>query len=180
MKFKLFALAPLAVLALAAGQANAATYDLGTLTGSAFTQTGGSTASNTGVLFEDAFTFSIGAKSTVFTNAVTSSFLGGAITGGVYSIYGAGSDGLFHTLDDVAVSPVAYTISGAQSPQSFVLNAGSYYIGVQGKAWGPVVATYAVTASATALPVPEPETYALLGAGLGIVGFVASRRRRND
>jgi hypothetical protein len=26
-------------------------------------------------------------------------------------------------------------------------------------------------------PVPEPETYALLLAGLGIVGFVASRRR---
>jgi PEP-CTERM motif len=26
-------------------------------------------------------------------------------------------------------------------------------------------------------PVPEPETYALMFAGLGIVGFVAARRR---
>ena len=34
-------------------------------------------------------------------------------------------------------------------------------------------ATYTVTAT----PVPEPETYALMLAGLGIVGFVASRRK---
>ncbi|RYG21071.1 MAG: PEP-CTERM sorting domain-containing protein, partial [Burkholderiales bacterium] len=38
---------------------------------------------------------------------------------------------------------------------------------------------YAISASATALPVPEPETYALLAAGLGVIGFVASRRRRD-
>ncbi|MDR1854328.1 MAG: FxDxF family PEP-CTERM protein [Azoarcus sp.] len=29
----------------------------------------------------------------------------------------------------------------------------------------------------TAVPVPEPETYAMLLAGLGIVGMVARRRR---
>jgi uncharacterized protein YcgI (DUF1989 family) len=28
-------------------------------------------------------------------------------------------------------------------------------------------------------PVPEPETYAMLLAGLGLIGFVAKRRRRN-
>jgi hypothetical protein len=36
-----------------------------------------------------------------------------------------------------------------------------------------VGASYTVTAT----PVPEPETYALMLAGLGIVGFVASRRK---
>lgn len=30
----------------------------------------------------------------------------------------------------------------------------------------------------TALPVPEPETYALMMGGLGVVGFIAARRRR--
>ncbi|MGH8667569.1 MAG: PEP-CTERM sorting domain-containing protein [Burkholderiales bacterium] len=29
-----------------------------------------------------------------------------------------------------------------------------------------------------ATPIPEPETYALMFAGLGLVGWVASRRRK--
>jgi hypothetical protein len=28
-------------------------------------------------------------------------------------------------------------------------------------------------------PIPEPETYAMLLAGLGVIGFVARRRQRN-
>lgn len=35
----------------------------------------------------------------------------------------------------------------------------------------------AYTFTAVAAPIPEPETYALMLAGLGIVGFVAARRR---
>jgi hypothetical protein len=38
-------------------------------------------------------------------------------------------------------------------------------------------ASYAGTLAVAAAPVPEPETYALLLAGLGAVGFVASRRK---
>lgn len=38
-------------------------------------------------------------------------------------------------------------------------------------------AQYTATAVMTAVPVPEPETYAMLLAGLGALGFVARRRQ---
>lgn len=44
----------------------------------------------------------------------------------------------------------------------------------------PSVIAEGDSATDAAAPLPEPETYAMLAAGLGIVGFVASRRRRND
>lgn len=58
------------------------------------------------------------------------------------------------------------------------LASGDYFIGVSGTAIKSVLpSTYSIAVSA--VPVPEPETYALFAAGLGIVGFVASRRRRD-
>ena len=48
----------------------------------------------------------------------------------------------------------------------------SYYYTVTGMAAPSGVYTFI----ASAAPVPEPETYALMLAGLGIVGFVAARR----
>lgn len=38
--------------------------------------------------------------------------------------------------------------------------------------------TYSV--AAVAAPIPEPETYAMMLAGLGAIGFMAARRRRQD
>ena len=55
------------------------------------------------------------------------------------------------------------------------LAAGSYYYAVFGVS--PGFAAYSINSAAVATPVPEPETYAMLLAGLGIVGFVARRRR---
>lgn len=43
---------------------------------------------------------------------------------------------------------------------------------------GKVLKTGHYDLSVTALPVPEVESYALVLAGLGVVGFTASRRRR--
>ncbi len=127
---------------------------------------GGNTVS--GAIF-DTFEFSLGANSNV-TSAVLSF---GNIVGGAYSLYSFGTDGLMGTTDDVGLGawtfgPTTHTVS---------LNAGSYYYSVLGGATAS--ASYAIASSAVAAPVPEPETYALLGAGLGIIGFVASRRRRD-
>jgi hypothetical protein len=38
-------------------------------------------------------------------------------------------------------------------------------------------ASYAGTLDIAATPVPEPETYAMMLAGLGLMGFIARRRR---
>jgi hypothetical protein len=58
------------------------------------------------------------------------------------------------------------------------LASGDYFISVTGTAVKSILpSSYSVSVSA--VPVPEPETYALFAAGLGIVGFVASRRRRD-
>jgi hypothetical protein len=37
-----------------------------------------------------------------------------------------------------------------------------------------------VSVMSAAAPIPEPSTYALMLAGLGIVGFVANRRRKRE
>ena len=119
-----------------------------------------------GAIF-DTYSFTLGGAYDV-TSGVKSF---GTIVGGAYSLYSAGADGMLGGGDDVGIG--AWTF-GTKNTVS--LSAGSYYYSVLGGAMG--TASYAISSAAVATPVPEPETYALLGAGLGIVGFVASRRRR--
>lgn len=52
----------------------------------------------------------------------------------------------------------------------------SYYYRVTGLATGQSGGFYSFLASAA--PIPEPETYALMLAGLAVEGFMAQRRRR--
>lgn len=124
-----------------------------------------------GAIF-DTFSFSLGSQSSVASSVV--SF--GTIIGGAYSLYSFGADGLKGTGDDVGIG--AWTFSGAPAVHTVSLASGNYYYSVLGGA--PGAASYVISSAATAAPVPEPETYALLGAGLGVVGFLASRRRRDS
>jgi len=56
------------------------------------------------------------------------------------------------------------------------LSAGSYSILVTGTADGTHGGTYGLDLT-TATPMPEPSTYAMMLGGLGLVGFIARRRR---
>lgn len=59
---------------------------------------------------------------------------------------------------------------------SFQLLKGDYFFKVTGKATGSNGGNYDFFANANVAPVPEPETYALMG--LGLVGLLAARRRK--
>lgn len=80
------------------------------------------------------------------------------------------------TVDFGAAGNVLATPTG----YSFAFNnvaAGTYLLSATGtNAFGAtaVNATYSVSA----VPVPEPETYAMLMAGLGVVGFMARRKKK--
>jgi hypothetical protein len=86
-----------------------------------------------------------------------------------------GSFGVYKASDDSVV--YSWGVGGPtfSVSDSFGLAGGDYYYAVLGNG---KPGSYTLT-STIAAAVPEPETYALLGAGLGIIGFVASRRRRD-
>ena len=117
--------------------------------------------------FVDIFSFSLGVASTVSS---TSTALG-ALSFGSYALWGAGPDTVAGTFDDWVVGAAGL---GAPGTLSFAVVAGSYYYKATGIVSAPGAA-YSLASTIT--PVPEPETYAMMLAGLGALGFLARRRR---
>lgn len=89
--------------------------------------------------------------------------------GGFASALGGGS----LTPSTTLVSPMTVQLLAG----SWVLGAGTYYLGVSGSV-GSGTASYGGNIAVTS--VPELETYALMLAGLGVIGFLSVRRRRDD
>ena len=56
------------------------------------------------------------------------------------------------------------------------LSAGTYYLQVSGSVMSNAAGKY--YADVALAPVPEPETYGMMLAGLGVVGFMARRRKK--
>ena len=84
------------------------------------------------------------------------------------------------------LSPLVLGEDGLDSSFSFnnVLVTGSVTLVLKGVALGSgipdVISPGTYSIAAVAAPIPEPETYALMLGGLGLIGFMAARRRRQD
>lgn len=131
--------------------------------------------------FTDIFTFTLTDLSNTISSAV--SLLLPGLDGGDSSYeINNGTLSLFADTDangaggsDVLLGTVAYgDANGVLSVNN--VEAGAYYWAVAGDAVGTNGGVYLY--SANTAPVPEPETYAMMLAGLGMLGFVGKRRMK--
>lgn len=161
MKIKIVAAAAAALLC---GVASAATTPWGTHD---TVELGFGVGMGAGSLLSDTYTFSLSSLSGVLAVAVSND-------GGVLNL----TDGkveLFKVGNATAIGSFSFDASAVN--YSFgALTAGDYYYTVSGKVAADAFAgTYQLNSQLA--PVPEPETYALMLAGLAAVGFVARRRK---
>lgn len=122
--------------------------------------------------FEDVYAFSLGATTDVTASAVSfdvPSFL--KIKGGTVELF----SGVYgDAIDDDSVGGFLFNGKTAENNYTFsALNAGSYYYLVSGTGTGVGGGVYALVST---IPVPEPDTYAMLLAGIGMLGVMARRR----
>lgn len=153
--------------------AQAATYNLGTVSvGAPLSFNAAVTSSGP---FSDIFTFTLpAALSTGFSllNFPVGGLFNTVLTSATLF---SNPDGNLFTGDDSMVRGNVAS-SGAISFTNGPSAAGTYYLNVTGIATGSQGGLYNGAISVAA--VPEPETYAMLLAGLGVMGFIA--RRRNN
>ena len=123
--------------------------------------------------FMDSFTFTpdvtgmaAGSLTTIgFTNSSNLDFSGATLNGVAFTL---GAGGLGHNFGFTGLIPTT----------------GSLIVKVWGIAAPALAAGTAISASyggsMSVSPVPEPETYAMMMAGLGLVGFMARRRKKTE
>lgn len=159
--------ASLVAAALSVGIAHAETRSVGTI---------GSTTQvfnhNTAGSFEDTINFSITGASTL---SGTASNL--VLSFGNFSVLNI-SNLMVNVWNNSHSNGTVWYGSFAGNTQTYTFNlpaAGDYHVDITGIANGASGGTYGIALSAA--PVPEPETFAMLLAGLGLVGTIARRRK---
>jgi hypothetical protein len=161
----------IAVLALGAGAAGAATY------------TASVDATNPAEIFFDTSTLLVAPGS--FADLVNVSWTappsGGFASAAVTNVRSSGRNITFSSVQlfDGLDGTGSLLSSGADLYFSDVLVSGTQFsVKLSGTATGTAGGQYILTGSV--VPVPEPETYAMMLAGVVAVGFMAARRRRRN
>ncbi len=115
--------------------------------------------------FEDTYSFSILGPSVLDTSGVVAFNIGS----GSYSLLSMGGNNAIGGGDDTSLGSWSFF-----TPNQVSLANGNYYFDVKGTV-GRFGGGYVIASSIS--PVPEPETYAMLMAGLGLMGLIAIRRK---
>ena len=162
-----------AVAMAAAGMANATTTDLGTI-GPGYSQYFSIERLGT---FEDFYNFSL-AEAVDLNVKRTITFTIDEAFNEVRSGFNGLTRGLFNAATNTEISWSSYVDHGQVYYYSN-LDAGDYYFKVSGEGWKAADFVpdprYNALVNITAA-VPEPETYAMLLAGLGLIGTIVKRR----
>jgi hypothetical protein len=186
LKLKLFKSLVLAVLFISASTSASADTITNLTVGplpTSLTYSNSFASASTGTTFYDDFIFTIpdGSANSVTTSINLDSILG--LTDLRARLY----TGSVHQTGSVAIGTViehwgtTVNYSPTVSATTVVLNpvsllAGTYTLQIKGTVAGLSGGSYAGVLN-IANPVPEPETYAMLLAGLGLMGFMSRRRK---
>jgi hypothetical protein len=169
---KLKNIAAAAAIAVSSIGANATTFNIGNLTSLGDDGYTASSAFSASSSFSDIYNFSISGGVNSFGSLATKLSL--KATQSLISFSGllTGTNGFSQSLNSSTefgglLQGLAYTDTLASGDYSLQLSGASQSKG-----------TYNVTLMAT--PVPEPESYAMLLAGLGVMGAIARRRNKAD
>jgi len=134
-----------------------------------------------GIAFAEYFEFTLPTREIVTVSMSDSAIGSGRITGGILGLNNWTSTGpgpLFVPAGSLIESSPLNNVLGGQEAtvNPDVLNAGAYFAEFSGVSGGAPI-HIAVDGTATASAVPEPATWAMMGLGFGLLGWIGFRRR---